>query len=268
MKQNRRRPSSANPTSRPRRVAGGVRKPAPEDTSEVEDVEPEPEPEAGPEDAAPTGTVAEDAEPDPEPEQDPEPEPLSENPYDEPMAGLVGSSRTTRVLLGVIALLAVIALAGGIFLVIDDDEEPSTATDTGSSIAADDETPVRISGKEAQVAVAQAAQAAYTIVATSYQDYEAQVDEAAALMTPAFAEEYRQTATDVEDGIVAGKTEVQVSVVAQGVVRADRDQVQALVFLNMFTTKNGKEAVYTPYRVLVTVVNTDQGWLVSNLDTK
>ncbi len=105
-------------------------------------------------------------------------------------------------------------------------------------------------------------------MATSYQDYDAQVDEAAALMTPAFAEEYRQTAADVEDAIVAGKTEVQVSVVAQGVVRADQEQVQALVFLNMFTTKNGKEPVFTPYRVLVTVVNTDQGWLVSDLETK
>ncbi len=105
-------------------------------------------------------------------------------------------------------------------------------------------------------------------MATSYQDYQAQVDEAAELMTPAFAEEYRQTAADVEDAIVAGKTEVQVSVVAQGVVRADQDEVQALVFLNMFTTKNGKEPVFTPYRVLVTVVNTDQGWLVSDLETK
>ncbi len=61
---------------------------------------------------------------------------------------------------------------------------------------------------------------------------------------------------------------MQVSVVAQGVVRADQEQVQALVFLNMFITKNGKEPVFTPYRVLVTVVNTDQGWLVSDLETK
>ena len=44
--------------------------------------------------------------------------------------------------------------------------------------------------------------------------------------------------------------------------------MQALVFLNMFTTKNGEEPVFTPYRVLVTVVNTDQGWLVSDLETK
>jgi Mce-associated membrane protein len=116
--------------------------------------------------------------------------------------------------------------------------------------------------------VAAAAQAAYTIVATSYEDYDAQVDEAAELMTPRFAEEYRRTADDVADAIVSSKTEVQVSVVAQGVVRADREQVQALVFLNQFVTKDGKQPVFTPYRALVTVVNTDQGWLVSDLDTK
>jgi Mce-associated membrane protein len=266
MKQNRRRPSSANPTSRPRRVAGGAPKPPPADAPEVDQLEPEPE------DAAPTRTEAPapvvEAEPELEPAPEPEPEPEPDNPYAEPMAGFIGSRRTTRILLGLIAVLAVLALGGGIFLLVDDDEKPSTAADPDSAIAADAETPVRISGADAQLAVAQAAQAAYTIVATSYKDYDAQVDEAAKLMTPAFAEEYRQTAADVEDAIVSGKTEVQVSVVAQGVVRADQDQVQALVFLNMYTTKNGKEEVYTPYRVLVTVVSTDQGWLVSNLDTK
>ena len=264
-KQNRRRPSSASPTSRPRRVAGrGTPTPPVEESApaepEVPPSEPEPEPEPEPT-------------PEPAPEPDPEPDPQVENPYAEPVAGLVDSARTTRVLIGVIVALALVALAGGIFLLVHDgDDEPATASDTGSDtgsgIAADAETPVRIKGSDAQVAVAEAAQAAYTIVATSYKDYDAQVDEAAALMTPAFAEEYRQTAEDVADAIVATKTEVQVSVVAQGVVRADQDEVQALVFLNQLVSKDGKEPVYTPYRALVTVVNTDQGWLVSDLDTK
>ncbi len=264
--QNRRRPSSANPTTRPRKVAGrSGPNPPTSDAGEVEASAPVPIPVAEP--PAPP-----DVEPEVEPELDvasePEPEPqlLTADDAAVPMAGLVGSPRTTRILLRLIALLCVVALAGGIFLLVDGDAEPAASPGTG--IEADAETPVRITGSEAQVAVAEAAQAAYTIVATSYQDYQAQVDEAAALMTPAFAEQYRQTAADVEDAIVAGKTEVQVSVVAQGVVRADQEQVQALVFLNMFTTKNGKEPVFTPYRVLVTVLNTDQGWLVADLETK
>ncbi len=243
--------------SRPRRIAGqgGQAGPTPpEVTDEVTEAEPEVEPEVEPQ--------ADDLAPEPEAEPDEVEE------VDEPSEGFVGSPRTTRVLLIAIAALAVLALAGGIFLWVDDDE-PSTASDTGSSSSpADADTPVLITGKDAQVAVAAAAQAAYTIVATSYEDYDAQVDEAAKLMTPTFAEEYRQTAGDVEDAIVSSKTEVQVSIVAQGVVRADQEEVQALVFLNQFVTKNGKEPVYTPYRALVTVVNTDQGWLVSDLETK
>jgi Mce-associated membrane protein len=266
-KQNRRRPSSANPTSRPRRLAGRtgsappVGEPGPTEPDEptgvsLEKSEPVPAPEAAPQ-----------AGPDPEPEPELEPEPEVEQ-ATAPPVGFVGSPRTTRTLLILVVVLAVATLAGGIFLWVHDDDEVSTASDTGSPFEADAETPVRITGEDAQVAVAAAAQAAYTIVATSYEDYAAQVDEAAELMTPTFAEEYRRTADDVADAIVSSKTEVQVSVVAQGVVRADQEQVQALVFLNQFVTKDGKEPVFTPYRALVTVVNTDQGWLVSDLDTK
>ena len=90
-------------------------------------------------------------------------------------------------------------------------------------------------------------------------------------MTPTFAEEYRQTAADVEDAIVAGQDRGAGERGRAGRGAGRPDQVQALVFLKQYvgTTKNGrKEPVYTPYRVLVTVVNTDQGWLVSDLETK
>ena len=57
-------------------------------------------------------------------------------------------------------------------------------------------------------------------------------------------------------------------VVAQGVVHATRTEVQALLFLNQYVSKDGGDTTYTPYRALVTVVHTDRGWLVSDLDTK
>ena len=56
--------------------------------------------------------------------------------------------------------------------------------------------------------------------------------------------------------------------VAQGVVHATRTEVQALVFLNEYVSKDGGDTTYTPYRALVTVVHTDRGWLVSGIDTK
>jgi Mce-associated membrane protein len=281
-RQTRRRPSSAGPTSRPRRVAGltppTARGPEPESAAESESPEPAAvtlekrrtvpaaEPGSLPE-SVPSGEPGPNAESGPsgEPASDPEPDPAEAT---APTVGVVGSPRTTRVLLATILVLALAAIGGGIFLRVHDGGGSASGIDPGSPVSADAERPVRITGEDAQVAVAAAAQAAYTIVATSYQDYDAQVEEAAALMTPTFAEQYRQTANDVADAVVSSKTEVQVSVVAQGVVRADREQVQALVFLNQFVTRNGRRPVFTPYRALVTVVNTDQGWLVSDLQTK
>ena len=87
-------------------------------------------------------------------------------------------------------------------------------------------------------------------------------------MTAAFAKEYRQTAEDIKADFVAAKTDIQVRVVAQGVVHATRTEVQALLFLNQYVSKDGGDTTYTPYRALVTVVHTDRGWLVSDLDTK
>ena len=165
----------------------------------------------------------------------------------------------------VVVLLALGCLAGGGYLLLRDDE--IVAQPAAGSTAPDGDAALTISPDDARVAVAAAAQAAYTIVATSYEDYDAQVDEAAALMTTTFAEEYRQTAEDVRDDLVKSKTEVQVSVVAQGAVSANDTEVRALVFLNQFVTKNGKDPVFTPYRALVTVVNSDDGWLVADLET-
>jgi Mce-associated membrane protein len=264
VKRNPRRPSSASPTPRPRRIAGRTDStpPSPDEPASPDQSSDD----AGPAEWAPVSEPVPEPQPEPEPESDPRPSPAEAT--DE--VGFVGSPKTTRVLLVAIVVLAVVTLAGGIFLWVedDDDDDLSTASDTGSVIAADDETPVRIAGDDARVAVAAAATAAHTIVATSYKDYDAQVEEAAELMTPAFAEEYRQTAGDVGAAIVESKAEVQVQIVAQGVVRADQEEVQALVFLNQLVTKAGKNPVYTAYRALVTVVNTDQGWLVSDLETK
>ena len=117
--------------------------------------------------------------------------------------------------------------------------------------------------------MAAAAKAAETIVATSYEDYDEQVDEATALMTDTFAEGVPPDRRGHQGRTSwTSKTEIEVRIVAQGVVRATRTEVQALLFLNQYVSKDGGDTTYTPYRALVTVVHTDRGWLVSDLDTK
>jgi len=244
----RRRPSSVQPGARPRRVAGRAPDPAPEVEATPQELEEADEP--PPPAESPTS----------QPEPEPEPEPGT------PAGpGLLASRRTTLVLAVVIVALALAGLGGGAYLWLRDDPAPQAAG-TGST-APDGEDLLTISPADARSVAQQAGQAAYDLVARSWQEYDAQVEAATALLTTDFAEEFRATTDDAKPDFVRNKTEVQVSVVSQGVVSANDTEAQVLVFLNSLSTKNGEDAVYTPFRALVTMVRTDDGWLVADLET-
>jgi Mce-associated membrane protein len=226
---------SRNPTGRPRQVAG---RPPGQPDGGVE-VEAPPEPEPGPAPAPPP--------------RDEHPEPA---PSQEPVAG-PPARRSTLVLVVAIVLLVGIAAAEGWYLWLREDPVVSAAR------------PVVTGEVSHRSAVDAASKATDEIFSTSYKNYDEQVDDAVSKMVDNnFADEYRQTAEDSRDGILDEKVEIQVEVAAASVVRADESQVQALLFLNQYVTKGGEDTSYTPYRALVTVVNTDQGWLVSDIETK
>jgi Mce-associated membrane protein len=238
-RQDRRRPStSRTPTSRPRRVAGQQTVVEPV----VEEVAQQPSRNPGVDESPGFETGAERP-----------PQPSARG-----LASLFDSRRATTVLLGLAAVLALVA--GALF--------GWGALRGGDAAAQPSPQPVVISGDDATEGVDAAAKAAEKILTRTAPDYDKQVDEAAALMTPAFARQFRQTAGDVEKQFVAEKTDQQARVVAQGVVHATRTEVQALVFLNYYVSKNGGDTTYTAYRALVTVIHTDRGWLVSGIDTK
>jgi Mce-associated membrane protein len=127
---------------------------------------------------------------------------------------------------------------------------------------------VLLSSDDASAGVDAAAEAAATILTRNFQKYDQQIDDATALMTDGFAKRFRDKADEVEPEFVAAKIDQQVRVVAQGVVHATRTEVQALLFMNYYVSKDEGDTVYTPYRVLVTVLHTDRGWLVSDIDTE
>lgn len=182
--------------------------------------------------------------------------------------GLFDGPRVTVALLAAVVALTIATLGMAAFLWLDDDEVTTARPAPEGEISVPDDRPILIPFADAQAAASAAAEAATTAVSTSWQTYDEQLDEALATMTPAFAEEFRTTKEDAKAGIVESKVEVTARVVAQSVVRANASEVQALLFLNQYTTKDGKGTTYSPYRVLVTVVNTDGGWLVSDLETK
>ena len=269
--QNPRR-SSRTATSRPRRLAGQGTTQVESGPPPVESGVPPVESGVPPVDSAVLVEPAESSELPPEVEVGPEPagegpESTGESPDSTGegpdstgrpgLAALFDSRRATTILVAVVAVLAL--AAGALF---------AWGAWQGGDTAEPSKQPIVLGSDDANAGVDAAAKAAETIVATSYQDYDKQVDEATALMTPAFAKQYRQTAEDIKDQFVKDKTELQARVVAQGVVHATPTEVQALVFLNEYVSKDQGDTTYTPYRALVTVVHTDRGWLVSNIDTK
>ena len=51
-------------------------------------------------------------------------------------------------------------------------------------------------------------------------------------------------------------------------MRATPDEVLALLFLDQRTVAAGGAPAYTSRRALVTMVHTDRGWLVANVQTR
>ncbi|QSR26273.1 hypothetical protein CFH99_11600 [Nocardioides aromaticivorans] len=191
-----------------------------------------------------------------------------------PRPGVLARQKTTRVLIATLILVALALGSETVLFVLDkigDDDPPAAREASGvAGVEVPEGRPVVAADIDVKEGVDAAAKAAKDIVAVDFQKYDAEVDEAADLMTTTFESSYRKTAEAIKQDFIANKTVVVASVVAQGVVRANRTRLQALVFLdqNVQRTREGKaEVVSTPFKVLVTMVHTDQGWLVDGLDT-
>ncbi|MBM0125930.1 hypothetical protein [Pimelobacter simplex] len=264
--------SSRGQTPRPRRIAGqaGAVRPvadAPDDAVEEAAVE-----EAAVEEAAadPVDAPASEA-------VAPAEQPAADAPEGPGDAGpgVLARPRTTRILIAVLALVTLALVAEFVLLAVDrfgDDEDPVRVSDGdgNGSLVVPKGRPVVASVLQWRDGVEAAAKAAQELVSVDYGKYDEEVEAAVALTTSRYEEDYLKTIGDVKEQGIAQQLKVQASVVAQGVVRANRTRLEALVFLNQVVERvrdGKKETVVTPYRVLVTMVHTDHGWLVDRLDT-
>jgi Mce-associated membrane protein len=128
--------------------------------------------------------------------------------------------------------------------------------------------PVVVGDIDARTAVATAATDAAAIFSTSWRRYDTHLGQVAPLMTGAMAARYRSTAGPVRARVVAAHTTTVTRVAASGVVRATPAQVQALLFLDQRTTSGDGPPSYAARRALVTMVHTESGWLVANVQTR
>lgn len=193
------------------------------------------------------------------------PRPVAKPPADDGAGGgdaTRGTGRTSTLLavLGLLVLLLVLQAGWFVWNSVRDEE-----------VAGPSDRPVTLNQVAVQGGVEAAATAAQTMFARNWQTYDDGVDAALELMTDTFAEDYASTSDDVRREFIRKKTDVQVRVVAQGVVRANDSELQALIFLNQYTIRGDgpdAETTYSPYRALLTMVHTDRGWLVDGVDTK
>jgi Mce-associated membrane protein len=173
-------------------------------------------------------------------------------------SSFLASMRTTWVLVAAIVVLAVASAAEIGWLATRDDPVVSASR------------PV-VTGEVTHRAATDAAQRDIVEILTyGYQDFDDRIAKATSLMTPTFAKKFEDTAQDVKSDFVANKTQQLVKVRGTSVVSASDTQVKALLFLDEYVTKKGDRSApgtdYTPFRALVTMVSTDHGWLVDNID--
>lgn len=158
-----------------------------------------------------------------------------------------------------IVLLVGIGVAEVVYLARDDHPTVSSSR------------PVVVGEATRAEAVRTAAQSTEEILSITFEDYDEQVEQATEKMTDTFAAEYRESSEGIRDRFIAQRTTLQVKAVRQSVVQASPEQLQALLFLDQYVEKREKGRPgtgFAQYRALVTVVHTDQGWLVADIETK
>ncbi|NYJ01125.1 Mce-associated membrane protein [Nocardioides thalensis] len=253
----RRPASSRGAVNRPRKIAGQSAVTPTDDT-------PVPEPKAATTTATTAPPTADDVEVAPS-SRDDAPRP------DKETAPVLASPAATRMLVRILAVLAVVLLLQAVWWVrhtwfVDEPAEPSEAS---GAIAVPADRPVVENELAWKEGVAVAGEAVQTMMTRSYETYDADVDKAAEFLTADFAEEFRSTTDDVKQEFVGKEAVMSVDLRAQAVVRANDAELQALVMFDQTTvTTAGPEpkTVTSEFRALVTLVHTDQGWFVDRID--
>ena len=131
--------------------------------------------------------------------------------------------------------------------------------------------PVVMNQSDIDQGLDQAAKDVVTLMSLRYKTFDADVAKAADLMTSRYAPQFKGASADVKENYVAKRINLSAKVNGQGVVRANTTQLQALLFVSQFVSKGiGKQRrlTLTQFRVLLTMVHTNTGWLVDGMETK
>ncbi|GAB4003232.1 hypothetical protein [Nocardioides ultimimeridianus] len=263
--------SSRTSTSRPRKIAGRVES-DPADSATVEAPAPQrsvrPAEATAPSNAsaprAPGAPTAPAKQAKPSKPAAP-PRPLTDR------LGLFAGRPLTRVLMIALAVLALVVVAQGIWFGVKGDDHHGSAQQAQGTIDVPADTPVQMNQSDIDQGVDQAAKDVVTLMSLHYKTFDEDVAKAVDLTTSRFAPEYQRTTADLKDDYVKKQVELSAKVIGEGVVKANTTRLQALLFVNQWATRGvGKDRrlVLTSFRVLMTMVHTNTGWLVDGMDTQ
>lgn len=185
--------------------------------------------------------------------------------------------RTILVALVVAAAIAVAAASGALLLDNDEpspsnhDAETTNAPKSNETSSAVTDSPQQESEHTRDEVLAFAQRAAKVMFERNFRTYDRDAENALEVMTEAMAENYAATVEDVRDDFIRARTSVEVRVVASGTTSMGVDgAAQVLVFINQYVFRGqnqGAKTTYTPYRVVLNLVNQDAKLLVDEIAT-
>jgi len=118
-------------------------------------------------------------------------------------------------------------------------------------------------GRVVQASVADKVEA---LLSYDHETFDADLDTAKEGMTSRFQDEYEPTVEEIRDRALAQKRSQTADVVAVAVVSEDEHEVEALVFVNTVSSREGsKQQRIMQNRVTVTLVPQDGEWLIDEL---
>ncbi|HWU20645.1 MAG TPA: hypothetical protein VN088_03915 [Nocardioides sp.] len=254
-----RRPvSSRTTTSRPRKIAGRAES-DPTDRPAAEPSETESLSLSKPAKAAKAATPAKPS------RTVAAPRPLTDR------LSLFAGRSLTRVLMIALAVLALVVAGQGIWFGVKGNDHHAPAQVAQGTVDVPADRPVQMNQSDIDQGVDQAAQDAVTLMGLHYKTYDTDVAKALDLTTTRFAPQYKQLTADAKSGYLAKQVDLAAKVIGEGVVKASTTRLPALLFVNQFVSRGrGKDrrVVLTSYRVLMTMVHTNTGWLVDGMDTQ
>lgn len=242
------RRTSRSGTSRPRKIAGQSAEP----TAVPGDEQAAPSPQPGPEPAPRRADVAVEV--------------------DDQRVPLLASHKVTRMLLVLLGIATLALVLQGVWWGVHTmRDEPKAKETTDGLLAAEPDRPLTMNEVASAEGIDAAAAAVEAMMTRNWREYDMDVEEASLLLTASFAAEFRELTGDVKDQFVEAKAISKADILAQALVRTSDTEIQVLLFLDKTTTRTAGSdpgTVVEPYKALATMVHTDEGWFLEELETR